>query len=168
MEGLRLQPLVESRDPYLAALGKKKDGQSERLPNKGALSKRAAKGARIVERLLLHKIVQVHSAQQVGSFHNFQMLQCPGWLHSSKDPLHDMQPTVPFSWPTPPGSQTGKPYPGIKPARGKICLQQLQMQSIEAYTCVLGALVQARGDRHSSWEAGNSSFLPPVTNTTPL
>ena len=139
---------MEIRDPYPAALGQKKGRQSERLPNKEALSKRAAKGARIAQSLLLRKgqvdkIVWVYSAQQVGSFHDFQVLQLPGWLHSSKDPLRDTQPTAPFSRPAPPGSQTGKPYPGVRPAKGKICLQQLQMQSIEAYTCVLSPLVQA-------------------------
>ena len=55
MERLRFKPLVESRDPYLAALGQKKGGQSERLPNKEALCKRAAKGARIAQRLLLRR-----------------------------------------------------------------------------------------------------------------
>ena len=39
LERLRFQPLVESRDPYPAALGQKKGRQLETLPNK-----RAAKG----------------------------------------------------------------------------------------------------------------------------
>ena len=42
---------MESRYPYLGALGQKKGGQSERLPK----SKRAAKGARIAQRLLLRR-----------------------------------------------------------------------------------------------------------------
>ena len=49
LERLRFQLPVESRDPYPAALGQKKGGQSERLPNR----KRAAKGARIAQSLLL-------------------------------------------------------------------------------------------------------------------
>ena len=40
---------MESRDPYLTALGQKKGGQSERLPN----NKRAAKEARNAQSLLL-------------------------------------------------------------------------------------------------------------------
>ena len=51
LERLRLQPLMENRDPYLAALGQKKGGQSERLPN----SKRVVKGARIAQSLLLRR-----------------------------------------------------------------------------------------------------------------
>ena len=51
LERLRFQPLVESRDPYPSALGQKKIRQSERLPN----SKRAAKGARIAQSLLLRR-----------------------------------------------------------------------------------------------------------------
>ena len=52
---MRFQPLLESRDPYPPALGQKKGGQSERLPNKETLSKRAAKGARIAQSLLLRR-----------------------------------------------------------------------------------------------------------------
>ena len=55
LERLRFQLLVESRNPYLAALGQKKGRQSGRLPNKEALSKRAAKGARIAQSLLLRR-----------------------------------------------------------------------------------------------------------------
>ena len=51
LERLRYYPLVENRDPYPAALGQKNGGQSERLPN----SKRAAKGARIAQSLLLRR-----------------------------------------------------------------------------------------------------------------
>ena len=46
---------MESRDPYPAALEQKKGGKSERLPNKEALGKRAAKGARIAQTLLLRR-----------------------------------------------------------------------------------------------------------------
>ena len=45
LERLRFQPLVENKDQYLAALGQKKGGQSERLPN----IERAAKEARIAQ-----------------------------------------------------------------------------------------------------------------------
>ena len=51
MERMRFRLLVENRDPYLAALGKKKGRQSERLPN----SERTAKGARIAWSLLLRR-----------------------------------------------------------------------------------------------------------------
>ena len=51
LERLRFKLLVENRDPYPAALGEKKGGQSERLPN----SKRAAKGARIAQSTLLRR-----------------------------------------------------------------------------------------------------------------
>ena len=46
---------MESRDPYLAALGQKKGRKSERRPNKEALSKRAAEQARIAQSLLLRR-----------------------------------------------------------------------------------------------------------------
>ena len=91
----------------------------------------------------MDKIVRVHSDQQVGNFLSLQAFQLPGWLHSSKDPLRDVQPTVPFFQPASSGLQTDKPYPGIRPARGKPHLQQLKMQNTEAYTCVLGPLVLA-------------------------
>ena len=51
LERLRFQLLVENRDPYPAALGQKKGRQSERLPK----SKRAAKGARTAQSLLLRR-----------------------------------------------------------------------------------------------------------------
>ena len=49
LERLRFLLLLKNRDPYPAGLGQRKDRQSERLPN----SKRAAKGARIAQSLLL-------------------------------------------------------------------------------------------------------------------
>ena len=55
MQRLRFQPLVGSRDPYPAALGQKKGGQSERLPNKEVLRKKAAKGVRIAQSLVLRR-----------------------------------------------------------------------------------------------------------------
>ena len=51
LQRMRFQLLVESRDPYPATLGQKKGRQSERLSN----SKRAAKGARIAQSLLLRR-----------------------------------------------------------------------------------------------------------------
>ena len=51
IERLRFQPLVENRDPHLAALGQKKGRQSERLLNRG----RDAKMARIAQSLLLRR-----------------------------------------------------------------------------------------------------------------
>ena len=85
----------------------------------------------------------MHSAQQTVNFLDLQVLKLPGWLHSLKDPLRDTQPTAPFSQQAPPDSQTDKPYPAVRPARRKPHLQQLQTQSIEAYTCVFGPLVLA-------------------------
>ena len=152
LERLRFQPLVENRDLHPAALGQKKGGQSERLPN----SKRAAKGSRMTQ---VDKIFQGHSDHQVGNFHDLQELQLPGWLHSSKNPqLRDKQPTALFSRPAPPGSQTDKPYPGIRPTRGKPCLQQLQMQSIEAYTCVFGPVF---GQWRQAQQPGSRKHLFP-------
>ena len=74
MERLRFHLLVENSDPYLAALGQKKARQSERLPN----SKRAAKGARIAQSLLLRrkdrwtKLSRCTLPSRLGTFRSFR------------------------------------------------------------------------------------------------
>ena len=55
LERQRFQLLVENRDSYPAALGQKRGWQSERLSNKEALSKRAAKGTTIAQSLWLRR-----------------------------------------------------------------------------------------------------------------
>ena len=141
MERLRFQLLVENRDPHPTALRQKKGRQYERLPN----SERATKWEGLQRACC--------SGKRTGR-QNCPGALCPaGWellrnfrcsiplagypaLKPSTMICSLLQLLASWHWFT-----NQLPLPWHQSSQGSPCLQQLQRQSTEGYTCVLGPLV---------------------------
>lgn len=146
LRDLTFRPLVED-------LGHGKGRRSERLPcgqraaERGGVcaylaargreehDKRVCLGEGGAGRAGLHAL-----CQQVGNFGELQALHAPACLLSSEVPHSHTQPDAPASEPAGTGSRTSSHCAGGRPARGRPRPPQLETQSTEASTCVLGPL----------------------------
>ena len=171
MERLRFQPFVDNRDPHTATLGHRKGGYSERLPS----SKRAAEGVEFAWSLLLRRrdrwtrLSGCTPPSMLGTLRSFRR-SIPLPVYSAlRIPTVMCSLLLPSSWPAGTSSQTGSPCCGIRPARGRLCLWQLQTQSTDTYTCVLGPLVltvvtgTAAGKQETALSSPKAPALTPVT-----
>ena len=170
LERQRFQLLVENRDPYIQLLWDKRNAGSLKdfLTARGLLKGQG-----------LHRAYC--SGERTGR-QNCPGALCPAgrehsqssgapapWLAMQLLAPHppDTQPAMTTSWPDPPGLQTSKPILALGQPEGSPTYSSYKdkHRGLYLYAQPTG---YGTGDRHSGQKAGNSSFLPPSTNTALL